>query len=55
MWRRRQNARKGVEYAQSFKYTQKTDQLPLEEQNVIQEMVNELEPIMLDGTNKVNG
>ena len=46
MWRRRQNARK---------HQQRTNQFPLEEQNALQETVNELKPIMLDGTDEVNG
>ena len=46
MWRRRQNAKK---------HQLKTNQFPLEERNPPQDMVNELEPILPDGTNEVNG
>ena len=43
MWRRRQIAKKHQ------------NQFPLEERNPPQDVVNELEPMILDGTNEVNG
>ena len=46
MWRHRQNARK---------HQLRTNQFPLEEQNPPQDVVNELEPMILDGTDEVNG